>query len=99
MNHTSTSTAIDRAKPPIGMVFLTSTPGPSGEISVGIILDEKSRGKGFARQVIKLLMKWAFDEMKFHRMQAVVLDNPQKTDALTLFMQLYDATSLYFELG
>jgi hypothetical protein len=90
--------AIDTMCPvgtPIGIVFLTTSAQidvPSGEISIGIVLDQCHRGQGFGRQAVKLLMKWVFDDMKFHRMQAVILDGPSKVNAMTLFTRLY-ATS------
>jgi Acetyltransferase (GNAT) domain len=81
---------------PIGIVFLTTSAQhdvPSGEISIGIVLDQSYRGLGFGRQAVKLLMKWVFDDMKFHRMQAVILESPSKVNAMTLFTRLYVTTS------
>jgi len=44
------------------------------------------RGRGYAREAIQLVVGWAFEELKFHRVQAAILDTPTKDCALRLFI-------------
>ena len=76
---------------PVGYVVLNCSLDPSapaGELSVSIVIGERYRRRGFAKQTIDLLMRWVFDEIKFHRLQAVIVDSPDRESALSLFTQL-----------
>jgi hypothetical protein len=76
---------------PIGLLYLTSTPhtyAPAGEMNIGIVLDAASRGRGYARQAIELVLTWVFEDVKFHRVQAAILDPSSRPRALTLFTQM-----------
>jgi RimJ/RimL family protein N-acetyltransferase len=75
----------------IGIVYLTSTPHenvPSGEANIGIILAPAARGKGLAREAVDLVLLWAFEEIGLHRVQAGVIDNDIKGQAITMFTQM-----------
>ena len=79
-------------KSPIGLLYLISTPrvnAPAGDTNIGIILDAASRGRGYARQALELVLTWAFDDVRFHRVQAAILESPEKPKALSLFTQMY----------
>jgi RimJ/RimL family protein N-acetyltransferase len=77
----------------IGMVYLTSSrniedPFHVGELNIGIILAEKYRGKGYARQAIDLVATKAFEGFKCHRLQAILLNHVAKDRALCLFTEM-----------
>ncbi|KAK0215771.1 hypothetical protein IW262DRAFT_234872 [Armillaria fumosa] len=77
-------------KEPLGLIYLFSTPHhPSlnavGEVRIGVILHEKYRGYGYAQQAVQLVVEYAFDELKCHRIQATLLQTPLKAHALKLF--------------
>jgi ribosomal-protein-alanine N-acetyltransferase len=40
---------------------------------VGYFLDEKQNGKGYTTEAVKLIVKFAFDELKLHRVEAGVM--------------------------
>lgn len=77
-------------KEPLGLIYLFSTPHhPSlnavGEVRIGLILHEKYRGYGYAQQAVQLVVEYAFEELKCHRIQATLLQTPLKAHALKLF--------------
>ncbi|RXW20166.1 hypothetical protein EST38_g5669 [Candolleomyces aberdarensis] len=78
-------------KTPIGLLYLQSSQNlddylRSGELNVGVFIDEKHRGRGYARQAIQKALQVAFDDQNCHRVQAVLVDSPYKDQALSLFM-------------
>jgi RimJ/RimL family protein N-acetyltransferase len=82
---------MSKPKTAIGIVYLTCSPHenvPAGEANIGIILTPETRGKGFAREAIGLVLSWVFDEIGFHRVQAGILDNYNKDRAISMFTQL-----------
>jgi hypothetical protein len=90
---TEDSLTIDYSKPPVGIVFITSSTStqndcPTGEANIGIVIDKKFRGMGYARQAVNLLMSWVFDELRFRRMQAAILDSLERASAQMLFTRL-----------
>ncbi|MGM0804088.1 MAG: GNAT family N-acetyltransferase [Bacillota bacterium] len=40
---------------------------------VGYFLDEKHNGKGYTTEAVRLIVKYAFDELKLHRVEAGVM--------------------------
>ncbi|KAK0204109.1 hypothetical protein DFS33DRAFT_1384366 [Desarmillaria ectypa] len=77
-------------KEPLGFIYLFSTPhheslNAVGEVRIGLILHEKYRGYGYAQQAVQLVVEYAFDELKCHRIQATLLQTPLKAHALKLF--------------
>ena len=89
-------------KPPIGLLYLQSSQNlddylRSGELNVGVIVDEKHRGKGYARQAVQKAFQVAFNDQNCHRVQAILVDTPYKDRALSLFMMSYVVVS--FHLG
>ncbi|KAK0445971.1 uncharacterized protein EV420DRAFT_1276927 [Desarmillaria tabescens] len=77
-------------KEPLGFIYLFSTPhheslNAVGEVRIGLILHEKHRGYGYAQQAVQLVVEYAFDELKCHRIQATLLQTPLKAHALKLF--------------
>ena len=80
-----------RRKKAIGIVYLTCSPlenVPAGEASIGIILTPEARGNGLARQATELVLSWVFEDIGFHRVQAGILDSPNKDRAISMFTQL-----------
>ncbi|KAK0496369.1 hypothetical protein EDD18DRAFT_204217 [Armillaria luteobubalina] len=80
----------DFPKEPLGLIYLFSTPhhqslNAVGEVRLGIILHEKYRGYGYAQQAVQLVVEYAFEELKCHRIQATLLQTPLKAHALKLF--------------
>ncbi|KAJ2925097.1 hypothetical protein H1R20_g12004, partial [Candolleomyces eurysporus] len=80
-----------QAKTPIGLLYLHSSQNVddylrSGELNVGVFIDEKHRGRGYGRQAIQKALQVAFEDQNCHRVQAVLVDSPYKDQALSLFM-------------
>jgi hypothetical protein len=74
-----------------GFVYCFTPPnacGHTGEVNIGIILQRQFRGRGYARQAIEMTLKWVFEEVHFHRVQAALMDTLGKDKALALFTQL-----------
>lgn len=61
----------------------------SGEFNVGVIVAERHRGKGYARQAVQKAFEVAFRDQNCHRVQAVLVDSPYRDKALSLFMMSY----------
>jgi RimJ/RimL family protein N-acetyltransferase len=76
---------------PIGMVYLCQpllhSTDQVGELSIGIIIDKDYRCKGLAREAIQLLVPYAFEELKCHRIQALLVDSYSRERAMSLFVQ------------
>ncbi|ESK96358.1 spermidine n1-acetyltransferase [Moniliophthora roreri MCA 2997] len=89
-NHQSPQSTPDKL---IGMIYLIesqppSVPGTVGEMSIGIILHSNYRGLGYAKAAVQKMLNFAFDELKVHRVQALLTDTYYKDRALNLFTQL-----------
>lgn len=77
----------------IGLVYLTASPNfwdplHVGELNIGIILQPKFRGKGYAQEVVLRVASIAFDEGHCHRLQAILLDRVVMNQALSLFTKM-----------
>lgn len=97
--YTPTSLPPPSAEPPpppdpaclrVGFVYLYAGPAnlPAGEANIGIIIRQDMQRRGYARETVQLVLRWAFEELKFHRVQAAILDTPFKDRALRLFIGL-----------
>jgi hypothetical protein len=78
-------------EPAIGFVYCTESPGQhghTGEVNIGVIIHSHFRGRGYARQAVELVLKFVFETLHYHRVQAAVLDTLLKDRALSLFTQL-----------
>lgn len=90
--HPTSST--QRSPPPtlaerrVGLIYLHSGPAnyPSGEANLGVIIQPDVRRRGYAREAVQLVLGWAFEELKFHRVQTAILDTPFRDRALRLFI-------------
>lgn len=73
---------------PIGLVYVTAGPAQNAaqEANVGIIISECHRRKGYAREALELALRWAFEDLKFHRVQGVFMNDAQKDRAMRLFV-------------
>ncbi|KIJ61415.1 hypothetical protein HYDPIDRAFT_96549, partial [Hydnomerulius pinastri MD-312] len=74
----------------IGLVYVYAGPAntQSGEANVGIIIHPDMQHHGYAREAVELALRWAFEELKFHRVQAAIFDTPCKDRVLRLFAGL-----------
>lgn len=72
----------------IGFIYLHAGPAnhPACEANIGVIVKESMRGRGYAREAVQLVLGWAFEDLKFHRVQVAILDTPIKDNALRLFI-------------
>ncbi|KAF4563809.1 hypothetical protein EYR36_003051 [Pleurotus pulmonarius] len=75
----------------IGMVYLIVTPrkhGPPGELNIGMILEEKYRRQGYGSEVVRQMLVKAFEEDKYHRVQASLVHTLNKDAAMTMYTQM-----------
>lgn len=72
---------------PLGFVFSVPTDMP-GEVSIGIALRKPWRRRGFATRALTLFLPIIFEELGYHRAQALLLDTPELSAARTLFISL-----------
>ncbi|KAH7926274.1 hypothetical protein BV22DRAFT_1033092 [Leucogyrophana mollusca] len=81
---------LEELEEPVGIVYATATPANSlaKEVNIGVVMDEKHRRKGYARDAVGIVLRWAFEEVGFHRVQAAVMDTPGKDRPLRLFTGL-----------
>ncbi|KAG0691957.1 hypothetical protein DFH29DRAFT_883362 [Suillus ampliporus] len=83
--------ALEQAVPyvdePIGLVYVIAAPAQSAaqEANAGIVIANAHRHKGFGREAIDLVLRWAFEDLNFHRIQAAFMDNAQKDRGMRLF--------------
>lgn len=71
----------------IGLVTLSDVDAVSGHAELGVMLAEPAyRGRGLANEAMRLMMDYAFSELRLHRLYArVAVDNEA---SLRLFRQL-----------
>ncbi|KAI6032458.1 hypothetical protein EDC04DRAFT_2549483, partial [Pisolithus marmoratus] len=74
----------------IGLVYVHSGPAniPAREVNVGIVIHPDKRRKGYAREAMVLALGWVFDELKFHRVQAAIMDMADKDRAILFFTSI-----------
>lgn len=72
----------------VGLIYLYAGPAnlPAGEANIGVIIKQGMQHSGYAREAVQLVLRWAFEDLKFHRVQAAILDTPFKDKALRLFI-------------
>ncbi|OBZ77739.1 hypothetical protein A0H81_02195 [Grifola frondosa] len=68
----------------VGLIYVHPSPMTS-EASVGVAVLPQWRGKGLGMQAVKLALQWTVDEIKCHRVQAMVMNSPCRDRALRLF--------------
>lgn len=76
----------------IGVIYLTPSAQDAiapGEVNLGLILQPQYRGQGYGPQAILKVLEWVFDDLKFHRVQAVIMESPWRAIALRMFTRLY----------
>jgi RimJ/RimL family protein N-acetyltransferase len=72
--------------PPVqqaGVAYLKSV--EPGEATVGVYITEAWQAETFDVQIIKLLLRWAFEEVGFHRIQTTLLQGSRKVSLMKLF--------------
>lgn len=65
------------------MAYLKSV--EPGEATVGVYITEAWLAETFDVQIIKLLLRWAFEEVGFHRIQTALLEGNRKIPLMKLF--------------
>lgn len=58
----------------VGWVHLFGIDSRNGCAEVGIVLDEEEWGKGFGHDALVATIRYAFEDLRLHRLQAEVLD-------------------------
>ena len=76
----------------IGLIYLANAQGAadylrSGELNMGVLVNEQHRRKGYALQAVQIVLEKAFEDTNCNRVQAVVVDGPFKHAALNVFMK------------
>ncbi|KAG6330314.1 hypothetical protein ID866_8774 [Astraeus odoratus] len=73
----------------VGFVYVYSGPANlEAEANVGVVIRKDMQRKGYARDAMELVLEFVFDELRFHRVQAVVLDMEEKDQAMLFFTAL-----------
>ncbi|KAF9069432.1 hypothetical protein BDP27DRAFT_1325328 [Rhodocollybia butyracea] len=85
----------DEAGLPIGLAYLIPTQAPPfppggslGELSLGIIITDAHRQRGYAKEALGLVLEEAFRNMGCHRVQVNLLDTFAKEEAMRLLMSM-----------
>lgn len=75
---------------PVGLIYVRNgfCDPSTKEVNVGIIIRKDMRRKGYARDAMRLALAWVFGSLQFHRVQAAILDTPDKDGALLFFTSL-----------
>lgn len=70
----------------IGIIYLVSSHF-SGTVNLGFSIAHSSQKKGYATQAVRMLITWAFDELKCHRIQVNVAGgDPGRRNAAFSFL-------------
>ncbi|EGO29403.1 hypothetical protein SERLADRAFT_445226, partial [Serpula lacrymans var. lacrymans S7.9] len=74
----------------IGLVYMKAglSNVPAGEVDIGVVIDPEHRRCGYAGQAVVLMLNWAFEELRFHRVQAAIVDTVDKEAVHMLFTSL-----------
>lgn len=66
-----------------GVAYLKSI--EPGEATVGVYITDAWQAETFDVQIIKLLLRWAFEEVGFHRIQTSLLEGRRRVPLMKLF--------------
>lgn len=66
-----------------GVAYLKSV--EPGEATIGVYVTEAWQAETFDIQIIKLLLRWAFEEVGFHRIQTTLIEGGGKVPLMKLF--------------
>lgn len=66
-----------------GVAYLKSI--VPGEATVGVYITDAWQAETFDVQIIKLLLRWAFEDVGFHRIQTTLLEGRRKVSLMKLF--------------
>jgi len=67
----------------IGFIDLFDFDSQNKRAGIGIVITSKNRGKGFAKDALKTLIKYSFETLELHQLYANILED--NTTSLTLF--------------
>jgi len=68
----------------IGAIYLVASPFDK-EVTLGLALLPRARGNGYARQALDCMLRWAFEDCGYHRVQVAIMDGPHRVPAMRLF--------------
>jgi RimJ/RimL family protein N-acetyltransferase len=69
--------AFDRDDRFVGLGLAPEIDREAGELELGYIVAEEARGRGIATEVLRLLTRWAFDELGAQRVYLIIdVENP-----------------------
>lgn len=78
--------AMDKNNVPVGLVDLFDFDSKHKRVGLGILIDSKERGKGYARESLKLMEKYCFNQLDLNQIYANIgIDNQP---SLNLFESL-----------
>ncbi|KAF7349311.1 hypothetical protein MSAN_01720600 [Mycena sanguinolenta] len=89
------SVRLQATRIPVGIIYLIASPlalappNQVGELNLGIILSPQHRGKGYAQEAIRLVVKYAFEQEHCHRIQVSLLSLSSKDRMTSLLTQLH----------
>jgi len=66
-----------------GVAYLKSI--EPGEATIGVYITDAWQAETFDVQIIKLLLRWAFEEVGFHRIQTALVEGRHKVSLMKLF--------------
>ncbi len=69
----------------LGMANLLNINLKDGNAELGLLLDPKYQGKGFGIEVVKILMQYAFEELRLNRLETTIIATNKAS--LSLFLK------------
>lgn len=66
---------ICREGDPVGMVGMTDIDRSWGNAEIGYYVDPVESGQGYATEAVGILVPYAFDHLRLHKLEALVLDS------------------------
>lgn len=76
---------VDNCSNKIGMANLLNINFKDGNAELGLLLDPEYQGKGFGKEIVKALMKFAFEELRLNRLETSIIATNKSS--LSLFLK------------
>ncbi len=76
---------VDDSNNKIGMANLLNINFKDGNAELGLLLDQDYQGKGFGKEIVKTLMKYAFEELRLNRLETSIIATNKPS--LSLFVK------------
>ncbi|KAI0359583.1 acyl-CoA N-acyltransferase, partial [Trametes cingulata] len=71
----------------VGIAYITSSAIPN-QVHIGVGVSPRFRGKGIGKQACELALRWAFDTLQIHRVEARIMTSACQHRARSLFASL-----------